>query len=91
MRWRAEVRVVLRDGIADPEGQTIAGGLGALGFEGIEEVRTGKLIILSLDAPDEGAAGTRVEEMCRRLLANPVIETFSYDVRREPPSSDVAA
>ena len=91
MRWRAEVRVVLREGIADPEGQTIAGGLAALGFAGVDEVRTGKLIILSLEAPDDRAAATRVEEMCRRLLANPVIETFAYDVRPEPPSSHVAA
>ena len=82
---------MLREGIADPEGQTIAGGLAALGFSGIDEVRTGKLIILSLAAADEGAARERVEEMCGRLLANPVIETFSYDVQREPPSNHVAA
>ena len=82
---------MLREGIADPEGQTIAGGLAALGFSGIDEVRTGKLIILSLTAPDDGTARELVEEMCGRLLANPVIESFSYDVQPEPPSSDIAA
>ena len=91
MRFRAEVRVVLREGIADPEGQTIAGGLAALGFGEVDDVRTGKLILVSLEAENRETAAARVEEMCRRLLANPVIETFSYDVQPGAPSEGVAA
>ncbi len=91
MRWVAEIRVTLREGIADPEGQTIAGGLSALGFGDVAEVRTGKLLVVSLDAPDRETARARVDEMCRRLLANPVIETFAHDVQPDPRGSADAA
>ena len=83
-RWRAEVRVVLRDGIADPEGQTIRGGLRALGFDSVDEVRTGKMLRLAFSADDHESARLRVEQMCRRLLANPVMESFSFDLRLAP-------
>jgi len=78
MRWLAEVHVSLRLGIADPEGQTIAGGLRLLGFDGVAEVRSGKLLSLSFDAADRPAAEAAVAEMCRRLLANPVMETADW-------------
>ncbi len=91
MRWVAEVRVTLREGIADPEGQTIAGGLSALGFGEVSDVRTGKLLLISLDAPDRETAEARVEEMCRRLLANPVIETFAHEVRGDEHARTGAA
>ena len=83
MRWLAEVHVRLLPGIADPEGQTIAGGLRSLGFEGVAEVRAGKLLRLSLDAVDRDAAEATVAEMCRRLLANPVMETADWELRAE--------
>ena len=67
-----EVR--LRDGIADPAGTTVERSLPALGFDGIEDVRMGKAIRFTLDADDEGAARSRVEQLCERFLANPVIE-----------------
>ena len=83
---RFRVYVTLKPGILDPEGATIARALGALGFEGVEEVRVGKVIELSLDgantangAASAQAARERVEEMCRRLLANPVIEEYSIE------------
>jgi len=80
MRWLAEVHVRLRPGIADPEGQTVAGGLRLLGFEGVAEVRSGKLLRLTFDARDRAAAETAVAEMCRRLLANPVMETADWEL-----------
>lgn len=83
MRWLAEVHVRLRPGIADPEGQTIAGGLRSLGFEGVAEVRAGKLLRVSFDAPDHQAAEAVVGEMCRRLLANPVMETADWELRAD--------
>ena len=83
MRWLAEVHVRLLPGIADPEGQTIAGGLRALGFEGVAEVRSGKLLRLSFDAPNFDAAEAAVIEMCARLLANPVMETADWELRAD--------
>ncbi|HEY7463900.1 MAG TPA: phosphoribosylformylglycinamidine synthase subunit PurS [Candidatus Limnocylindria bacterium] len=84
MRWYADVHVRLRPGIADPEGQTIAGGLHALGFTSVEEVRAGKLLRIAFDAEDHAAAEDAVATMCRRLLANPVMETADWELRAEP-------
>ncbi len=81
MRWQADVHVRLRAGIADPEGQTIAGGLRALGFEGVTDVRAGKLLRLAFEAADRTTAEASVTEMCRRLLANPVMETADWELR----------
>jgi len=87
MRWQAEVHVRLRPGIADPEGQTIAGGLRSLGFEGVTDVRAGKLLRLVLEAPDRTTAEAAVAEMCRRLLANPVMETADWELRADEPAA----
>jgi phosphoribosylformylglycinamidine synthase subunit PurS len=83
VRWLADVHVRLRPGIADPEGQTIAGGLHALGFTSVSEVRAGKLLRLVFDAEDRAAAESAVDGMCRRLLANPVMETADWQLRAE--------
>ena len=83
MRWLAEVHVRLRPGIADPEGQTIAGGLRSLGFDGVADVRAGKLLRLAFEAADQAAAEAAVSEMCARLLANPVMETADWELRTE--------
>jgi len=68
------VEVSLRPGIADPQGSTIERSLPALGFGGVAGVRVGKAIRFSLEAADEVDARRRVEELCQRLLTNPVIE-----------------
>jgi phosphoribosylformylglycinamidine synthase PurS subunit len=86
VRWLADVHVRLRPGIADPEGQTIAGGLRALGFTSVSEVRSGKLLRLVLDAADQASAEAAVDSMCRRLLANPVMETADWELRAEAES-----
>ena len=80
MRWLAEVHVRLRAGIADPEGQTIAGGLRSLGFESVADVRAGKLLRLTFEAADRGSAEAAVAQMCSRLLANPVMETADWEL-----------
>lgn len=77
MRFTAAVEVSGLDGIADPEGQTIERALPALGFDGVDHVRVGKLIRLELEAEDEQSASARCDELCRRLLANPVIEQYA--------------
>jgi phosphoribosylformylglycinamidine synthase len=88
----ADVHVRLQPGIADPEGQTIAGGLRALGFPSVGEVRAGKLLRVSFEASDRGAAEEAVSTMCRRLLANPVMETADWELQAEgiPDEEEIA-
>lgn len=80
MQFSAEVDVMLKHGIADPQGTTIEQALPALGYEGVEEVRVGKHIELKVEAQDVSEARQRVREMCDRLLANPVIESYEVSV-----------
>jgi phosphoribosylformylglycinamidine synthase subunit PurS len=79
-RYLAKVDVMPKDGISDPQGQTIERALPALGLKGISSVRVGKSISLQIDAADEVDARRRVSEVCARLLANPVIESFDVVV-----------
>lgn len=81
------VEVRLRPGIADPEGATIERALPALGFEGVRSVGVGKAIRFTIDAPDEASARGRVDEMCKRLLANPVIEDAEVALRNSGTST----
>jgi phosphoribosylformylglycinamidine synthase PurS subunit len=74
MRFPVLVEVRLRPGIADPQGATIQRALPALGFDGVREVRVGKAIRFTVEAGDEAAARLQADDLCRRLLANPVIE-----------------
>lgn len=80
----ARVEVSLKPTVNDPQGLTIRGGLHSLGFKEVESVRAGKYMEIRLEAADVASAETRVQEMCRRLLANPVIEEFTFQV--EPPA-----
>ena len=91
MRWLAEVHVSLRPGIADPEGQTVAGGLRSLGFDTVSQVRSGKLLRVAFEARDHPRAESAVADMCRKLLANPVIETASWELRadQEPEKDEM--
>lgn len=76
MTYTARVNVMLKPGIADPQGQTIEKALPVLGYDGVDGVRVGKRIELQLDASDESDARTKVDAMCKQLLANPVIESY---------------
>jgi phosphoribosylformylglycinamidine synthase len=77
VRFEVRVEVVHRPGIADPQGATVERALPALGWDNVSGVRIGKSIRLAVDAPDEAAARAQVDEMCRRLLTNPVIEDYA--------------
>ena len=79
-KYTAAVSVMLKPGIADPQGQTIERALPALGYDGVSEVRVGKQIHLDVEASSTDEARTRVLEMCERFLANPVIESYEVDV-----------
>ncbi|MEO1240187.1 MAG: phosphoribosylformylglycinamidine synthase subunit PurS [Pseudomonadota bacterium] len=77
---KARIEVMLKDGVLDPQGQAVAAALGSLGFDGVGEVRQGKLIELDLVAGDADAARAEVEKMCEALLANTVIERYKVDI-----------
>ncbi len=76
MTYTAHVNVMLKPGIADPQGQTIEKALPVLGYEGVGDVRVGKRIELRLDASDESDARDKLDAMCKQLLSNPVIESY---------------
>lgn len=77
---KARVYVTYRRGILDPQGNAVARSLTALGFNEVNDVRVGKLIDIDLQAVDRASAERMLDEMCRRLLANPVIEEYHYQV-----------
>ena len=76
----AKVRVMLKPTVNDPQGITIARALKRLDFGSVNSLRTGKYFELRIDAGTAAEAEKQVDEMCRKLLSNPVIETFSFDV-----------
>ena len=75
------VYITLKEGVLDPQGQAVQRSLAALGYNEVDTVSVGKWLKLELsDGPD---VATRVEEMCEQLLANPVIENYTYTLERE--------
>ena len=77
---KAIIHVGLKPGVLDPQGRAIARSLGDLGFSEVTEARQGKVIELDLSGEDIPAAETRVKEMCEKLLANTVIESYSIEI-----------
>ena len=77
---KARIKVTLKPGVLDPQGKAIANALGSLGFTGVGEVRQGKYIEVDLAEKDPKKAGKAVEKMCEELLANTVIENYSYEL-----------
>ncbi len=77
---KAKITVTLKNGVLDPQGKAIEGALKGLGFDGASDVRQGKIIELSLNAADEAAARTEAEDMCKKLLANPVMENYAIEI-----------
>lgn len=78
---KARVHVMLKEGVLDPQGKAIAHALGSLGFNGVRDVRQGKVIDLELSESDPTRAKQAVEEMCRQLLANTVIESYQIELK----------
>ncbi len=89
MQFLARVYVTLKPTVNDPQGLTIRGGLHSLSYGEVETVRAGKFMELRLEAPDADTATARVGEMCARLLANPVIEQYRFDL--EPIATPATA
>ncbi|HLI19518.1 MAG TPA: phosphoribosylformylglycinamidine synthase subunit PurS [Stellaceae bacterium] len=77
---KARVFVMPKEGVLDPQGKAIAHALGNLGFSGIGEVRQGKVIELEVAETDQAKARAALDEMCRKLLANTVIESYRVEL-----------
>jgi phosphoribosylformylglycinamidine synthase len=77
---KARVMVTLKNGVLDPQGKAIANALGALGIEGVADVRQGKFIEVELAETDPARARETLDRMCKELLANPVIENYRYEL-----------
>ena len=84
MTYAARVYVTLKPTVNDPQGLAIRGGLHHLGFESVESVRMGKFLEVTLEAAEEALAREQVDRMCRQLLANPVIESYRFEVTATP-------
>ena len=78
--FKAYVNVMLKSGIFDPQGRSVCDGLHSIGFPEVREARVGRRVELTLDGTSRAEAIQRVEEMCQRLLANPVVESYSFRV-----------
>jgi len=77
---KACIQITLKNGVLDPQGKAIEGALVGLGFTGVGEVRQGKLIEITLAETDEAKAREQLDKMCDSLLANTVIENYSYEL-----------
>jgi len=78
--YLAKVYVTLKPTVNDPQGLTIRGGLHSLGFERVEAVRAGKYLEIRIAGSDKAQAESQVHEMCRQLLANPIIEEYRFEL-----------
>ena len=77
---KARIKITLKNGVLDPQGKAIEGAIKGLGIAGVGDVRQGKYIEVDLDESDPAKARTIVEQMCKDLLANTVIENYSYEI-----------
>lgn len=82
--WVADIRVLLKASVNDPQGLSIRNALRSLGFASVEDVRAGKLIQVTLSAETREAAEHALNAMCAQLLANPVIETYAVTLDEAP-------
>lgn len=80
MIFQAEVAIVPREGVLDTQGKAVEKTLSRLGYDGLEEIRVGRIVLIRMDAADAAAAKNSVESMCKDLLANELIETYRIEL-----------
>jgi phosphoribosylformylglycinamidine synthase PurS subunit len=80
MKFRAEIDIMPHANLLDPQGKAVSSSMGNLGLSEITNVRIGKHIQLEVDADNEAAANAKVEEACKKLLCNQIVESFSYTI-----------
>ncbi len=83
MNFRAEIDVMPLKELLDPQGKAVAHGLQKMNFNEVADVRIGKHITISLNAASKEEANAKVEEACKKLLANPIMEGYKYEVHQE--------
>ncbi len=81
MKFIAEVNIMPLKEILDPQGKAVTGSMKNLGLGEIQNVRVGKHITLELEAPNEGVAHQKVDEACKKLLANLIMESYEFDLQ----------
>ena len=79
---RVKIYVTLKKGILDPQGKAVQHSLHTLGYTSVKDVRIGKYIEIDIGDPSKEAVEARIKEMCHKLLANPIIEDFRYEIER---------
>ena len=85
---RVKIFVSLKNGVLDPQGKAIERSLHTLGYPEVQEVRMGKYLELNIEASSSRAAAeSRIREMCDKLLANPVIEDYRFEIESDAPSA----
>ena len=76
----AKVYVTLKEGVLDPQGKAVQHSLESLGYNEVKDIRLGKYMEIKFDGIEEDEARSRLKEMCEKLLANPVIEDYRFDI-----------
>jgi phosphoribosylformylglycinamidine synthase subunit PurS len=74
----AKIYITPKKTVSDPQGITVKHGLESLGFKGISKARVGKFVVIELDTNDKAKANSQIDSMCKKLLANPIIEDYSF-------------
>ena len=81
--FQIKIYVSLKEGVADPQGITIKNALDSLGYQGVGKVRMGKYLQVQLDIKDKKEVKREIEDMCKKLLVNPVIENYEYEIEEK--------
>lgn len=79
----AKISITLKKTVLDPQGETIKHALESMGYQGLREVRIGKMITLKLNHQNSKKASQQIDQMCNKLLANPIIEDYSFKIKEE--------
>lgn len=80
---KAEINITLKRTVSDPQGQTIKHALESLGYKDLADVRIGKLVVIKLNFKNKKRAEQEIDEMCKKLLANPIIEDYHFKIKEE--------
>ena len=80
---KAEITITLKKTVADPRGLTVKHALESLGYKDLADVRMGKMVVIKLNYKDKNKAKKEINEMCKKLLANPIIEDYHFKIEEE--------
>lgn len=82
--YKATIRVTLKESVLDPQGVAVKDSLHSMGFQGVQDVRVGKLLEVLIDAENQSEAEEQIQTICKKLLTNPVIENFTFRLEEKP-------